>query len=66
MTMWSRNQVYCFFLLYTVPEIVSPTSLMVSEADSAHFCVSLKGVLRETVHILIETKDENAIGMFVS
>jgi len=37
---------------------------MVSEADSAHFCVSLKGTLRETVQIVIETGDENAIGTF--
>ena len=47
-----------------MPEIVSPSSLMVSEGDSAHFCVSLKGILRDTVQVLIETGDENAIGNF--
>ena len=54
-----------YFLLYIVPEVIPSTSLMVSEGESAHFCVSLKGTLREIVQILIETGDENAIGMFV-
>ena len=52
------------FLFYVVLEVMPPSSLVVSEGDSAHLCVSLKGVLRESVQILIETGDENAIGMF--
>jgi len=53
-----------YFLPYIVPEVILPSSLMVSEGESAHFCVSLKGTLRKTVQIVIETGDENAIGTF--
>ena len=52
------------FLLYTVLEVIPSTTLTVSEGDSVRFCVSLRGTLRETVQILIETKDETAIGTF--
>ena len=60
--MWNKNRMY--FLPYVVLEVMPPSSLMVSEGESAHFCVSLKGILRETVQIVIETGDENAIGTF--
>ena len=53
-----------YFLPYVVLDVMPPSSLVVSEGESAHFCVSLKGILRETVQIVIETGDENAIGTF--